>query len=487
MYHISDLKKYIRCPRLFQLSLNEESTSFNPYVRFDQEVTELAKDKLKIKDYFLGVVNDGPEKALNAMNSFDWIIKGRFEYGKLRVKVPFLHRNKDGWDLYFLFIGNYPHEDDVLFYTSMVWVLISNKINIKDISIIHLNSEYVREDVLDIDKLFVISKHFYNTNNNQASLVKDLIFRKMKDYTNTLNKMEVVESSELIQPKRVKACTRFGKCKYYDVCFKDEEEMEDNSILTLVSSQHKHDMYKDGIKYLKDVDLDRLEGSRKQYAQIRADQNDGLFYDKLALKSWLSKLKHPISFLDFEWETFAIPPYKGMKTYDVLPFQYSLHILKGDDIIHKEFLEFDDTRLNLLKSLLNDVPEEGSIFAYNGDAAEKIRIKELAVAYPKYAKELMKIYSRIVDLQFPFDAGLIYDTRMKGQYSLKKIMSILDDVGYSDLEIHQGMDAVFSWRGIDDFSNEEEKELVIENLKSYCAMDTYSMIVVYEWIKKLVE
>ncbi|NLC96413.1 MAG: DUF2779 domain-containing protein [Erysipelotrichaceae bacterium] len=487
MYHISDLKKYIRCPRLFQLSFNEEGTSFNPYVRLDQEVTELARIKLNANNYFLGIVNDEPEKALNAMDNYEWIIKGRFEYKNLRVKVPFLHKNEDGWDLYFLFIGNYPHDDDILFYTSTLWVLINNNIKIKDISIIHLNSKYVREDKLDIDQLFVISKNFYNAKNNESNNIKQLIFKKMKDYSDTLNKMDIALNSKIYPSKKVKACTRFGKCKYYDTCFVEELDMEDNSILTLVSSQYKNEMYQEGIKYLKDVDLERLEGSRKQFAQIMADINGGLFFDKLALKTWLYKLKYPLSFLDFEWETYAIPPYQGMKTYDVLPFQYSLHILEDEKIIHKEFIGENDTRLNLLKSLLNDIPKTGSIIAYNGEAAEKIRIKELAKMFPEYSKPLMKIYSRIVDLQLPFDLGIVYDTRMKGHYSLKMIMSLLNDVGYSELEISQGMDAVFNWRSLDKLESKEEKEIVIENLKSYCAMDTYAMIVVYRWLKKLAE
>ena len=107
--------------------------------------------------------------------------------------------------------------------------------------------------------------------------------------------------------------------------------------------------------------------------------------------------------------------------------------------------------------------------------------------FPEYSKPLMKIYSRIVDLQLPCDLGIVYDTRMKGHYSLKMIMSLLNDVGYSELEISQGMDAVFNWRSLDKLESKEEKEIVIENLKSYCAMDTYAMIVVYRWLKKLAE
>ena len=37
--------------------------------------------------------------------------------------------------------------------------------------------------------------------------------------------------------------------------FSDRKTIADNSILTLVSSQYKYDMFEDGIKYLKDADL----------------------------------------------------------------------------------------------------------------------------------------------------------------------------------------------------------------------------------------
>jgi len=48
------------------------------------------------------------------------------------------------------------------------------------------------------------------------------------------------------------------------------------------------------------------------------------------------------------------------------------------------------------------------------------------------------------------------------------------------------MKAVYNWRFVDRAVNNEEKEEIIKNLKLYCAMDTYSMIVIYRWLKKLV-
>lgn len=92
---------------------------------------------------------------------------------------------------------------------------------------------------------------------------------------------------------------------------------------------------------------------------------------------------------------------------------------------------------------------------------------------------------RIVDLQFPFEAGLIYDTRMRGSYSLKTIMSLLDDKSYKELDISQGMDAVFSYRKIELLDNQEDIDEIVDSLKAYCGMDTYAMYAVYKWLESL--
>ena len=62
---------------------------------------------------------------------------------------------------------------------------------------------------------------------------------------------------------------------------------------------------------------------------------------------------------------------------------------------------------------------------------------------------------------------------------------LMNDESYNDLAIHQGMEAVFEWRHLD-HNEQEDREEIIENLKKYCSMDTYAMLVVYNWLKKLI-
>lgn len=487
MYHISDVKKYTRCPRLYVNEKNAPRREYQPFVRLDEEVTTLVAEKLHITDrYFLGQKGDEPQKALDAMQDSEWLMKARFEYKQLRVKVPFLHHTKNGWDLYFMFIGLYPHADDMQFYCDVVWVLENNHIKLINIYIIHLNADYVRGKELDADALFVISDCFYNGKNNPSVKIRDAIYKSKHDISQILNEMDLLNDGRIPPAVRSSKCTTRQKCLYYESCFPNEMEEPDNSILSLIASQHKHAMKEEGIDYLRDADPERIEGSRQQYAQIMADREGGLHVDRFALKSWLSWIKYPIAFLDFEWERFAVPPYEGMKPYDVMPFEYSLHVMQADgSMTHQVYLNIHDDREDMARNLVNDIPAQGTVIAYNAAGAEMMRIAELADQFPQYAEKLHSINERMEDLQLIFETGTVYDVRMRGQWSLKVIMAMMNDKSYKDLDINQGMDAVFQWRHLDYSDADADHDKIVEDLKKYCGMDSYAMTVVFKWLQKI--
>ncbi len=487
IFHISDCKKYKRCPRLYCLDRDDtEETTFRPFIRIDEEVTELAAKKLGIKSCFKGAKGDDPALAMAAMKDHEWLVKARFEYDRLRVKVPFLHRTKKGWNLYFLYNGLYPRVDDMQFYCDMVWVLEGCGVVLDKIYIIHLNADYVRGDALDPDQLFLVGDHLYNGKNNPTYPLRETIYKRMLDLRPLMDEMEKCHLEDLPAPKRTSKCTGRMKCRHYDTCFKKEAEGPVNSILTLIASSEKYAMKAEGIEFLRDADFARVEGSRQQYAQIMADKLGGLYVDQYGLNAWLDRIQYPISFLDFEWERFAIPPYKGMKPYDVLPFEYSLHVMQEDGTVeHHVFLSIHDDRRDMADSLVRHIPKEGSVVAYNADCAERVRIAELAEQFPEYRQDLLHMNERMEDLELPFVAGTVYDVRMVGQWSLKKIMSLMNDESYSDLDINQGMDAVFEWRHLDHGDDVENEKEIVENLKKYCSMDSYAMTVVYKWLLKI--
>lgn len=488
MFHISDCKKYNRCHRMFVLDQTQEKLPYHSFIRIDEKIADLAAQKLGIKEYFLGEKNDPPERAMEALKDHEWLSRARFEYGGLRIKVPFLHRVKDGYDLYFLFNGLYPKAEDMQFYCDTVWVLDKLGIKINEYYVIHLNADYVRGKQLDPGGLFIVTRHFYNAKNNPTILIKDAIRRNMREISGMLRDMELLSEENMPEPYRTSRCAGRSRCRFYDQCFPDEATIPVNSILTLTGAKSRYDMLQEGLMNLKDADIARIEGSRIQYAEIMADRLGGLFADKTALAAWFRDMSYPITFLDFEWECFAVPPYEGMKPYMVLPFEYSIHIMEEDGTIRNQvFLSVHDDRKEMAESLVRDIPKNGTVIAYNAEGAEKLRIQELADRYEEYREDLLSINERMKDLQMPFTSGLVYDVRMSGVWTLKKIMSLMGDRSYQDLDIHHGMEAVFQWRYLDREDESADLEKIARELKEYCGMDSYAMTVIFRWLRSLAE
>ena len=358
-------------------------------------------------------------------------------------------------------------------------VLKDLNVPVGEIYLIHLNGDYVNEGKLDPKKLFICENSF-----NRRRL-KSIIEEVDVDFKRYLKEMETFDP-EKEPAKKCRYCKLNGLCEHYDKCFPDEEKDADDSILTLVSSQYKNRMYEEGIRHLKDVNTDLLEGSRTQYAQIMASRNGGIFIDHYSLASWLDKISsRPISFIDFEWDRYLIPTYEKMRPMDVVCFEFALYYIdENGHMEHRTFVGTGDCRKEFVEALLEYLPKSGPVLAYNAQGAECLRLSELAAIYPEYKEELEKIVDRFVDLAVPFIDGLVYDVRMQGNYSLKKLVDICSDYSYKDLDIYDGMEAVFSWR---DIANADEKmgEKIVENLKEYCSLDAYGLFLVYKWLIQL--
>ena len=478
MYHISDIKKFLRCQRLYYFS-KDENNVFKPYLRSDENIVDLLKEYFGIKECFEGVRNDPGERFFSQIDQYEWFVHPRFVEDKMRVNVPFMHKNGDLFDLYFMYYGTYVKDLDTLSYRITLRVLKDLGIKIGEIYLIRLNGDYVNEGTLDPKKLFLCENSF-----NRRSL-KSIIEEVDVDFKRYLKEMEAFDPQKEA-PRKCRYCKLNGLCDHYDKCFPNEEKDADDSILTLVSSQYKNRMYEEGIRHLKDVNTDLLEGSRTQYAQIIASRNGGLFIDHYSLSSWLDKIsKRPISFIDFEWDRYLIPSYEKMRPMDVVCFEFALYYIdENGHMEHRTFVGTGDCRREFVEALLEYLPKEGPILAYNAQGAECLRLIELSVVYPEYKEELEKIVDRFVDLAVPFIDGLVYDVRMQGNYSLKKLVDICSDYSYKDLDIYDGMEAVYSWRDIAN-ADEEKGEKIVENLKEYCSLDAYGLFLVYRWLIQL--
>ena len=481
MYHISDIKRFMHCERYYFYSKNESNT-FKPYLRSDESINDLLiKYLCKNEPCFIGVKNDTNEHFISEKSNYNWFSHPRFVDGELRINIPFLHKIDDKfdiYDMYFVYYGTQIRDIDYVTYSVSLSVFRKLGYEVDNIYLVYLNENYVSNGIIDASKLFMVTDRF------KDYTIKQFVEHKKISYESYL---ELLSNSTIdnYPSKKCKYCRQNGLCEFYPKCFENEETIDNDSILTLVSSKYKNDMYEQGIKYLKDVDVEKLEGNRVQYAQVVASKNGGLFIDKLALGDFIDKLSvRPISFIDFEWDRYLVPPYINMKPLDVLCFEFALYYIdENGKMEHRTFVGTGDCRKEFIEAMIMYLPKSGPILAYNAEGAEKLRLKELGDMYPEHKEYLDSVIDRFVDLATPFIDGMIYDTRMQGNYTLKKLVDICSDYSYSDLDIYDGMEAVYNWRNADRGSKDSEE--IVSNLIEYCSLDAYGLFLVYKWLIEL--
>lgn len=485
MLHITDIRKFERCKRMFQLSHQTRKQTI-AFINYNENMMDLVKRRLGIENAYEGIVNDEGARAMAALETHEVLINARFVYADMRVKIPVMIQRDGKRTVYFTYMTCFPKEGEAQTMADTLQVLELLHIHVDEINILHLNAQYVRHGALDVQNLFTITPYLYNGKNHALKKAEKLINMRSRDIRGLMEAMQDCLKEELYPAQQCSQCTRGLKCMYYDDCFHDKPHH--TSILNLVTSQYKYDMNEEGLTRLAQADAGRIEGTRHQYAQIMADQNNGVYVDKGALRTWIQEHVHyPISYLDFEWETFAFPPYEGMKPYDVLAFQYSLHVEESQQPLqHKGFIGEGDCRIAFIEQLLHDIPKTGCIMVYNMEGAEKLRLKQLAKQYPQYESALSQIWERMVDLSLPFSTGNVYDTRMAGMYSLKTLVPLFSSCDYNDLDISFGMDAVDKHR-LYSTAQGDEKQQLYDKLEAYCAMDTYGEYVVLHALMEMVD
>lgn len=213
-----------------------------------------------------------------------------------------------------------------------------------------------------------------------------------------------------------------------------------------------------------------------------------------SIRQFLNGLTFPLYHLDFETCQQAIPLWDGVKPYQQIPFQYSLHRQHKPDAepFHKEFLgkEGTDPRRALAERLCADIPLGACVLAYSA-GFEKGRIRELAELFPDLSDHLMNIHGSVKDLAEPFRKGYYYCREMGGSYSIKTVLPALfpnePELDYSALNlIHNGGDAMAAFSTLHEKPAEDIAEIRAA-LLAYCRLDTLAMVRILDKLYEIVE
>ena len=329
-------------------------------------------------------------------------------------------------------------------------------VNVTGTFLVCLNSDYVREGELDLQKLFVI--------NDMGELI-----------ANEYDKVENGQAAakKLLQQEEEPTMDIWEGCKdLYRMRFSD-----------------KLKYYRQGLVTYDDIKNEKLTPVRRIQVDSVLANTPHIEADKI--KEFLDTLTYPMYFLDFETMQQVVPEYDGTKVYQQITFQYSLHIIEkeGGELIHKEHLGISgtDPRRALAEQLCQDIPMNVCTLAYN-KAFECTRIKELAEWYPDLAEHLLNIKDNIKDLLDPFAAGYYYLPSMGGSFSIKVVLPSLfpndPALDYHNLEgcVHNGSEAMTIFPKIQ-FMDPEEQVQTRKALLQYCCLDTFAMVKIWEKLK----
>ncbi|MCR4616478.1 MAG: DUF2779 domain-containing protein [Clostridiales bacterium] len=413
------------------------------------------------------------------------ICEASFGYKGLFCSVDILHRNGDGWDIVEVKSSTKLHDIYLHDMAFQCYVLIKNGLNIKGVYNLHLNSEYVRNGELDLKKLFTLEDCTETVFDMQCDLPGNI--EAISGYVDGAGDTEPYKDISV-------SCEDPYECAYKGWCGR---HLPSPSIFDVyrVSTKKKYEFYDSGIVSFEDIIEKRPKLNKNQYRQIET-----AYYhlpdevDKENIRACISEYTYPLYHLDFETTQFAVPPYEGMKPFQQMPFQYSLHVQQyaGAEPEHYEFLgkEGTDPRRALAEQLCADIPDNVCVLAYNM-AFEKGRIKELAEMFPDLSAHLMSIHDNIVDLMVPFQKQYYYSEKLCGSYSIKYVLPAFcpDDpeLDYHALEgIHKGDEASAAFA---DLPNHTPDEIAVirKNLLAYCRLDTLAMVKILDKLRAIAE
>jgi len=404
------------------------------------------------------------------------IFEAAFENGGVFVRVDILHRRRDGrWRL----------------------IEVKSTANLKEQ---HLDDVAIQHRVVSRSGVDLASSCLAHVNRNyvfQGGSIDVRRFFKIRNLTRQIEGLQPKLTFQLRSELRVLAmphppeiptgphCTNPVTCEFFDRC---NLPLPDDHIgyLPRLHASAAEELEEMGVESIRDIPTDFPLSERQRRACTSVQTGKPWFSQ--GLDKELESLTYPIYFMDFESVNPAIPKFSGMRPFDQLPFQWSVHVQRQPEaeLEHYEFLATDrnDPRSEFVNSLSAALGDRGSVVVYN-QQFESQRLSELSAWLPQFAGRIKKIQCRLWDL-LPVVRNYVYHPAFAGSYSLKAVLpALVPEMTYAGMAVANGQDAGLTWEslvrgGLD----QSERERTRKALLDYCGQDTLALVRLLEALRR---
>jgi hypothetical protein len=475
----------VKCPKLLWYEYNKKEDVPKPdavtQAIFDQgtRVGEVAR-----KLYPFGIKMERermPEKmnarSIEALKLRRPLFEAGLIYGRTYALPDILVPVEgDSWDLVEVKSAAEVKEEHLIDAAFQKYVYTGAGLKIRRCYLMHINTEYVRRGEIEPKKLLT---------KKDITIEIDPYITGIKDQVDSM--LEIIAGPEP-QVKIGPQCGKPYHCPLEEACWKF---LPEGDIFQLRGKKARlFELLDKGILTVADIPLEDWL-SEKQLIQIESHRTGKAHVDKEGIRDFLSGLKYPLYFLDFETLSSAIPAYELTHPFENIFFQFSLHVISkegGKPVHHGSLAPGNvDPRPEILLRLKEFLGDAGSIIAY-GMAFEIGCIRDAATAYPEYKEWFGKLEKRFVDLLVPFKKFYYYNPAQKGSASIKHVLPAMTKTSYEGMAIADGGTASLEYERVTFGDNVEEndRQRVRHALEDYCQLDTQAMIDVLSALNGLV-
>jgi predicted RecB family nuclease len=402
------------------------------------------------------------------------IFEAAFENGGVLVRVDILHRRRDGR-----------------------WRLIEVK-STADVKEHHLEDVAIQHRVVSRSGLDLASSCLAHVNRNYVYTGGDIDvwrFFRIKNLTRRVERLLPKLTFQLRSELRVLVmpnppeiptgphCMNPVTCEFFDRC-NPPRPTDHVGYLPRLHASAAEELEEMGVESILDIPADFPLSERQRRAATSVQMGEPWFSAELGKE--LENLKYPLYFMDFESVNPAIPRFSGMRPFDQLPFQWSVHVQQQPDseLEHYEFLATDnsDPRREFIHSLCGALGESGSIVVYA--AFESQRLAELAAWLPEFSEQTKRMRGRLWDL-LPIVRDNLYHPQFAGSYSLKSVLpALVPEMSYDGMAVANGQDAGLAWESlIRGGLDQSERERTRKALMDYCGQDTLALVRLLEALR----
>ena len=396
------------------------------------------------------------------------IFEGTFEHNGVLVRVDILDRRRDERWLLIEVKSTTEVKDHHLEDVAIQHRVVTRSgVDLAASCLAHVSRDYVYEGgPIDTSRFFRIR----NLNRQVERLQAELTVQLRSEF-------RVLAMPEAPNIPAGRQCSNPFTCEFFDHC---NPPIPEDHILRLprIHGSTVAKLVELGVQSIQDIPENYPLTERLQ--RVCASVQMGEPWYSAEIGKELSELKYPLYFADFETVNPALPRFVGMRPYDHIPFQWSVHAQRqpGATPEHLEFLATDtnDPRSAFVSALCSALGDRGSIVVYS-QQFESQRLLDLAAWLPEFSSRITKIQRRLWDL-LPVIRNHVYHPAFAGSYSLKSVLpALVPEMTYEGMEVADGQAAGLAWESlVRGGLSDHERRTVRTGLLNYCRQDTLGMV-----------